>query len=138
VTHQFTNSDTQVYLYIVLLAFSSNQERIKYDSLKDPSQVNEAIPMNSRTDWDSRPYDTGYSQAPAHNRQPSAMSMSDVMAQPMQQPSGGYNDHGYQPYPAQAYTQDPGPTPKYSDTYYGGPSQGVNRPPHTQGHPGES
>lgn len=115
-------------------------EDIKYDSLKNPSAFPEAIPMNATNNWDNRPYDTSNGAVPIHNRQNSTTSMSDVMSQPVQQPTGGYTDYGYQQqqYPGQAYTHDPGPTPKFSDAYYGGPSPDVQRPLHAQGHPGES
>ncbi|KAI3622348.1 putative acyl-dehydrogenase [Moniliophthora roreri] len=149
-----------IYLYTVLSSYSSEQqmdhEKLKYTAHNGSTTPlnGETIPMNTRNDpWDSRQSADLEDNPYQHGRQASAASMSDVMNQPMHQPRDGlsYNDAGYsQPYPqrqfstrsvfqqpAGAYTQDPGPTPKFSDSYYYGYSDGVNRPPQAQAHPAE-
>ncbi|KAJ3976971.1 hypothetical protein EV361DRAFT_880945 [Lentinula raphanica] len=143
-----------IYLYIVINSYSSAQQRdyIKYDALNDPSNPlnGEGIPMNGRDPWDARnsnEYNGGYN----HNRQASAASMNDVMNQPVRQPRDGFSYSDAAPYvpqrndpygtsmsrPNNAYTEDPGPTPGFSDPYYGD-SSNLNRPSQVQAHPGES
>ena len=76
-----------------------------------------------------------------HQRSMSGQSVSTIIGEPLQQEAGGYD--GYGPYatrqPANAYTQDPGPTPRVGDSYYygGGGAAVVNRPLPSQAHPGE-
>ncbi|KAJ4001017.1 hypothetical protein F5050DRAFT_1561732 [Lentinula boryana] len=140
-----------IYLYIVINSYSSAQQRdyIKYDALNDPSNPlnGEGIPMNSRDPWEANDYTGGYT----HGRQTSASSMNDVMNQPVRQPRDGLSYSDAAPYipqqndpygasvsrPYNAYTQDPGPTPKFNDPYYDDSSD-LNRPSHAQAHPGES
>ncbi|KAJ3800843.1 hypothetical protein GGU11DRAFT_676430 [Lentinula aff. detonsa] len=140
-----------IYLYIVINSYSSAQQRdyIKYDALNDPSNPlnGEGIPMNSRDPWEANDYTGGYT----HGRQTSASSMNDVMNQPVRQPRDGLSYSDAAPYipqqnnpygasvsrPYNAYTQDPGPTPKFNDPYYDDSSD-LNRPSRAQAHPGES
>lgn len=157
----------QIYLYIVLSSYGNLQRRDheKYDQLDTTiSQHNDGIPLANRNDpWDSRPSTESMQhdneRQYSHVRQESAASASDVLSQPYQQSRDGYSDYRYentyppqtQPYlekkgsqgkalshPSYAYTQEPGPTPQYSDTFYGGPSDHLDRPPQSQTHPGES
>ncbi|KIK71086.1 hypothetical protein GYMLUDRAFT_150117 [Collybiopsis luxurians FD-317 M1] len=138
-----------IYLYVVINSYSSAQQRdhIKYDALNDPSNPlnGEGIPMNNRDAWDSRQSaDYGYN----HGRQPSAASMTDVMNQPVREPRDGYSYSDAAPYqrnmsygdpvsyPNYAYTQDPGPTPKFNDPYYDDSSD-LHRPANAQAHPGK-
>jgi len=142
-----------VYLYVVLNSYSSAQQRdhIKYDALNDPSNPlnGEGIPMNNRDPWDARP-STDYAGGYTHGRQPSGASMTDVMNQPVREPRDGFSYSDATPYdpqrngsygdsvsqPNQAYTQDPGPTPKYNNAYYDDSSD-LNLPPNAQYHPAE-
>ncbi|KAJ4489339.1 hypothetical protein C8J55DRAFT_422353 [Lentinula edodes] len=141
-----------IYLYVVISSYSSaqQQDHIKYDALNDPTNPlnGEGIPMNSRDPWDARTsadYPGGYT----HGRQASAASMNDVMNQPVRQPRDGFsysdaaapyvpqpNYEGSVSHPNNAYTQDPGPTPKFNDPYYDD-SSNLNRPSQAQAHPGE-
>ncbi|KAE9411028.1 hypothetical protein BT96DRAFT_952841 [Gymnopus androsaceus JB14] len=148
-----TDSYRGVYLYIVLNSYSSAQQRdhIKYDALNDPSNPlnGEGIPMNDRDPWDARP-STDYAGGYTHGRQPSGASMTDVMNQPVREPRDGFSYSDATPYdpqrngpygdsvsqPNQAYTQDPGPTPKYNNAYYDDSSD-LNLPPNAQYHPAE-
>lgn len=80
-----------------------------------------------------------------HHRSMSGQSVSTVMGEPLQREVGGYDNYQYPPqqpsmqHPANAYTQDPGPTPQYTDNYH--PAEdlgaGVDKPMATQAHPGE-
>lgn len=122
---------------------------------------------NRNDPWDSRPstdslHDPIHNRGYNHVRQDSIASVSDVLDQPLQQPKDqfshppdyGYQQSSYPPYsqgyldrkaskgnvlppPDHAYTQDPGPTPKYSDTFYSGPAAALDRPVDSQAHPGE-
>lgn len=106
--------------------------------------------MNKRDPWEARPsgdYAGGYT----HGRHLSGASMSDVMNQPVREPRDGFAYSDAAPYdpqrngpygdpvsqPNQAYTQDPGPTPRYNNAYYDD-SPDLNIPSNTQAHPGES
>ncbi|KAL0580371.1 hypothetical protein V5O48_001616 [Marasmius crinis-equi] len=143
-----------VYLYIVLSSYSSEQtkDHIRYNSLSDPLNPDN-IPMNNRNDWNASPSSTDSAERGyGHAKQASAASMSDLMNQPVHQPKDGYSDAYSRPYPPQrqfssssafqspsnAYTQDPGPTPRFNDPYYAGSSTaGVGRPAQAQAHPAE-
>lgn len=141
------------YLYFVLISYgrSQRQDHAKYNKLGDPSL--DVIPMNTRGDpWDSRasteslPNErVGY----GHTRHESGASMSDVMNQPRQQPMDGLSHNEYQDYAAEdrfnpydlqhpnyAHTQEPGPTPQYQDSYYGGQGSELGKPPNSLPHPG--
>lgn len=152
---------------MVLSSYGTGQRRDheKYNALNDPA--NDSIPMNTRGDpWDSRISTESLRDSPGagynHVRQESAASVSDVLSEQHQQPRDGLSaGYGYDqgsyppqnqgtigrnnssasalPRPGNAYTEEPGPTPQYNNTFYGGsdPSN-LNRPPHTQAHPGES
>jgi hypothetical protein len=133
-----------------MASFSSGQQvdRAKYDALNDSVNpvTSDSIPMDSRGAWGERHERPGY----GHMHKESAASMSDVMNQPVHQPRDGFNYNtypqqsadGYDGYddalsaPRQAYTNDPGPTPKFSNAIYGGPST-MDAPPQVQSHPGE-
>lgn len=105
----------------------------------------------------------GYGHAPGDSSGSVAAVLNDKLHQPLESYSnsayGGY-DQTYPParqpstdqvfasnrqlphrapsYPEGAYTQEPGPTPGYSDNYYTGAGGNVNRPSPSQAHPGES
>ena len=70
--------------------------------------------------------------------QDSNASVATVMADKVQT----YNDnYAAYPPPVNAYTQDPGPTPRAYDKYYGHQNAygaGVGYPQRSQAHPGES
>jgi len=105
----------------------------------------------------------GYGHTPGD----SSGSVAAVLNDKLHQPSDGYSnavysgyDQTYPPvrqmssdqayanaplphrtapsYPEGAYTQEPVPTPGYSNDFYGGPSANLERPPRSQTHPGES
>ncbi|GAW08001.1 acyl- dehydrogenase [Lentinula edodes] len=101
------------------ISYSSaqQQDHIKYDALNDPTNPlnGEGIPMNSRDPWDART-STDYPGGYTHGRQP--------------------NYEGSLSHPNNAYTQDPGPTPKFNDPYYDDSSD-LNRPSQAQAHPAE-
>ncbi|KAJ7492532.1 hypothetical protein FB451DRAFT_1020995 [Mycena latifolia] len=147
-----------IYLYVVINSYSNGQQRdhAKYDALNETTTFqNDNIAMNNRKE----PYDSRYSsEAPyqrsgeyAHLRKESAVSMSDVMAEPIQQPSdGGYSirQGSYPPpsqrkpsLPANAYTQDETPTPRIGQSYYSDDrtvvAGNLDRPAVSQAHPGE-
>ncbi|KAF9270299.1 hypothetical protein L218DRAFT_992932 [Marasmius fiardii PR-910] len=141
-----------VYLYIILASYSSEQEKdhVRYNALNDSSNL-ENIPMNNRKDWDNRPSHEYMGEGYAHGRQGSAASMTDIMNQPMHQPKDSFSEAYSRPSPqrqissgsvfqppAGAYTQDPGPTPKFNDSYYpSNATAGVGHPAQAQAHPGE-
>ncbi|KAJ8084101.1 hypothetical protein PM082_002868 [Marasmius tenuissimus] len=142
-----------VYLYVVLASYSSVQQKdhVKYNDLKGASTP-ETIPMNNRNDWDARPSSDFAEQGYSHGRQASTASMSDVIHQPVHQPRDAYSDAYSRPsppqrqfssgsafqQPAHAYTQEPGPTPRYNESYYpGNEPAGIGRPAQAQAHPGE-
>ncbi|KAG7099296.1 hypothetical protein E1B28_001154 [Marasmius oreades] len=141
-----------VYLYVVLVTYSSEQQKdhIRYNALND--STNENIPMNDRNDWDTRPSQEYMEGEYAHGRQGSAASVADIINQPTHNPEDGFSKTYSRPYPPErqvssgsafhpptiAYTQDPGPTPKFNDAYYiGNPTAGVGRPAQAQPHPAE-
>ncbi|KAJ7706083.1 hypothetical protein B0H17DRAFT_1156472 [Mycena rosella] len=147
-----------IYLYVVISSYSKGQQRdhAKYDALNEsPSFHNDNIAMNNRADpFNSRysadaPYQQGAEYA--HLRKESAASMSDVMAEPIQQPSDSYSirqgsypppsQHRQPSLPSNAYTYNEAPTPRVGQTYYsddrtvaGG---NLDKPALSQAHPGE-
>ncbi|KAJ7181757.1 hypothetical protein C8R43DRAFT_1083919 [Mycena crocata] len=146
-----------IYLYVVISSYSNAQQRDhdKYDTLNNSDSTvfqNENIAMNNRND----PYDSSFSTTPyqqrnvgdneySHLRKESAASMSDVLAEPMQQPNDGYsiNRQGTYPppsHPQNAYTQDETPTPRAGQSYYSDDRTvygNVEKPSLSQAHPGE-
>jgi len=140
---------------MIISSYSSAQERdhasfdTEYDYLNHPATN---IPMTNRTEWDP-PH--GFS----HVKQESGGSFSSVTysheyRKPIAENTGygGYDQKPYPIYrqptiprttfpeqPANAYTQDPTPTPKI-DSYYsrGTMDAGVPMPKPSQNHPGES
>lgn len=142
------------YFYAVISGYSVTQrdDHAKYSALSDSVNPNnaEGIPLNSRGSGDNIPYRDG------HLRTDSMASMSDVMNQPMAQPRDGFsNNYGtsgyaqsgypvrqgsysdYVPQPNNAYTADPGPTPRYNQNIYSGPTTGLEKPMEAQYHPAE-
>ena len=128
-------------MYVVVNGFGKNQRRdhTKYQSLLfDSSKSASNIPLADRGAWGSRNSTENLVQAGGHQRQDSNASVATVMADKVQ----GYSDnYAAYPPPMNAYTQDPGPTPRAYDNYYtnqptyGG---GVGYPERSQVHPGES
>ncbi|KDQ63666.1 hypothetical protein JAAARDRAFT_29696 [Jaapia argillacea MUCL 33604] len=156
----------QFYFYIVLSSFGKAQREAlaKYDSVYDASKpLTNDIPLNDRSDpWnarlssDSLPDQNGRDLGPS--RRDSAASVSTILGDKKQEPqpafagpsvydpeSQNYPPPGRQasvnhgpPQPQYAYTQEPGPTPQYSDYYYGGAHEGGMEPPErAQAHPAE-
>ncbi|KAJ7110121.1 hypothetical protein C8R44DRAFT_801415 [Mycena epipterygia] len=148
-----------IHLYVVLTSYSSTQQRdhAKYDALNESTTFqNDNFAMNNRNDpFDSAdgPYqqrDVGGAEY-THLRKESVASMSDVLAEPIQQPSDAYSirQGSYPPpsrrqpsLPSNAYTQDESPTPKAAPSYYSDartmvPGNDLDRPAFTQAHPGE-
>ena len=137
-----TGAAPQTYLYIILSAFGKGQRRdhSKYQSLLHDSKSSNSIPLMDRGGaWDSRPSTENLVQPGGHARHDSNASVATVMADKVQ----GYSDnYAAYPPPMNAYTQEPGPTPRAYDNYYtnqptygGG---GVGYPERSQAHPGES
>jgi len=133
----------QVYLYFVMSAYASGQERdnTRYDSLYDPTKpLASDIPLTNRGDpWASRPStDSLANPRGYHDRSDSVNSVSTVMGDKMQQPRD-YDAYGQAPaQPGNAYTEDPGPTPAINDNYYGGDyNNGLDYPERSQPHPAE-
>lgn len=122
---------------------------------------NRGDPWDSRPSTDSITYPADQNEGRYnHIRQDSAASVEDVLSQPYQQPKDSLStyNYGYQdtyppqsnPYfdrqpskgsalaqPSYAYTQEPGPTPKYSDPYYGSAATDLDQPARSQAHPVE-
>ncbi|KAJ6575213.1 hypothetical protein B0H19DRAFT_1208652 [Mycena capillaripes] len=147
-----------IYLYVVISGYSSAQQRdhAQYDSLNQSTTFrNENVALNSNNDaYDSRYSADAYQPRAvgtdyAHLRKDSAASMSDVLSEPMQQPTDTYRQGSYaapsqrQPsLPANAYTQDETPTPKVGQSYYNDSdrtmySGDLEKPALSQAHPGE-
>ena len=155
----------QFYLYLVLSSYGSRQRRdhATFGSDYDPTHpLTSDIPMTDRKQsWDAgadKPFSTprGY----GHLRQESGASVSSVTDYQYHRRGVSYSDAGYsgydyqQPYvsggqaykasgyvdqPVGAYTVDPGPTPKFSQSYYTGDNAAasqVDRPLPSQPHPG--
>ncbi|KAK7064149.1 hypothetical protein R3P38DRAFT_3301739 [Favolaschia claudopus] len=141
------------YLYFVISGYSSGQQRdhAQYDSLNDSVVQTENIAMKRRNDYDSGNQYNAAGSDYAHLRKESAASMSDILAQPMQQASDNYsmNRQGSYPPPSQrkpslpanAYTQDESPTPKMGQSYYSDRTvvdgSNLEKPPYSQAHPAE-
>jgi len=145
-----------IYLYVVISGYSSAQQRdhAQYGVLKESTTFqNENIAMNNRNDTYDNPFqqhNVGGSEY-AHLRKESAMSMSDVLAEPMQQPSDSYSverQGSYPPpsqrkpsLPANAYTQDETPTPRVGQSYYSDRTMvaggDLEKPVLSQAHPAE-
>ncbi|KAI0330560.1 hypothetical protein GY45DRAFT_1250531 [Cubamyces sp. BRFM 1775] len=129
----------QTYLYVIVSSFGKGQRRdhSKYQSLYDSSRSLNSIPLMDRGAWDSRMSTDALVQPGGHARHDSDASVATVMADKVQ----GYSDYDYSAYPppANAHTQDPGPTPRAYDSYYdANPPAGVDYPQRSQAHPGES
>ncbi|KAF7339389.1 hypothetical protein MSAN_02152800 [Mycena sanguinolenta] len=146
-----------IYLYYVISGYGYAQERdhAQYDSLSTTAQKDD-IAMNNR----SGAYDSSYPSDPyqqrniggadyAHIRKESTASMSDVLSEPIQQPSDTYSMSRQGTYPppqrqpsvpANAYTQDETPTPR-GQTYYSDDRNMVDgnleKPAFSQAHPAE-
>ncbi|KAJ7783888.1 hypothetical protein DFH07DRAFT_789505 [Mycena maculata] len=140
-----------LYLYVVLSSYSSAQQRdhAKYDTFNESTTLqNESIALNNRNE----PYDPPYQQRDiggySHLRKESAASLSDVLAEPVQQPSDGYSVYRQGSYPppsqrqpslpANAYTLDESPTPRVGQSYdSGNRTADIDRPMTSQAHPAE-
>jgi hypothetical protein len=134
---------------VVISAYSAGQQRDRrdYDSGFDVKPLANDIPLMNRSNaWDSRPSDDNLlNEAPRtynHQRSMSAHSVSTIIGQPIQREAGGYEEYaqkGPVEQPVHAYTQDPGPTPYFSDNYYHGESgsAAMNKPLPSLAHPGE-
>ncbi|KAF7307003.1 hypothetical protein MIND_00493100 [Mycena indigotica] len=137
-----------IYLYVVMSGYSSGQQRdhANYDSLGDTTFANDNIAMKNRSQdpFAANPRPSGealYSQE-YHQRQESISSLSDVMAQPIQQNNQNYRQATYPPtMPPGAHTEDETPTPRVGASYYDAPydksSSNIEKPPQTQSHPAE-
>jgi hypothetical protein len=145
----------QFYFYLIVTSYGNAQQRDSnnYEAGFDAKPLTTDIPLSDRAEpWKSRPshdrlLNAGlgeYSQS--HQRNNSGQSVSTVMGEPLQREVGGYDNYEsvYPPrqnstrQPANAYTQDPGPTP--IDNYLSGDDTGgagMNRPMATQAHPAE-
>ncbi|KAI0361207.1 hypothetical protein OH77DRAFT_1585356 [Trametes cingulata] len=128
----------QTYLYIIVSSYGKGQRRdhSKYQSLYDSSRSLNSIPLIDRGAWDSRMSMDALVQPGGHARHDSDASVATVMADKVQ----GYTDYDYSAYPppANAHTEDPGPTPHAYDPYYdSNPPAGVGYPQPSQAHPAE-
>jgi len=142
----------QIYFYVVVNSYSNAQQKDHDNYDIDVKPLATDIPMINRSNtYARRPSDDQLLNDghPAHHRSDSARSVATLMTQPVQREAGGYQNYedvAYPPrqnsmrQPANAYTQDPGPTPQYNDHYYTdrGADVGMSRPMPTQAHPGES
>jgi len=144
----------QIYFYVVISSYANAQQRDHraYDAVFDTKPLTDNIPMTDRAGpWNSRPSNDGLLNVErgdySHQRNNSGQSVSTVMGEPLQE-VGGYDNYAaaYPPRqksmrePANAYTQDPGPTPQHNDNYYSGEDDigtGMSRPMATQAHPAE-
>ena len=138
-------------------SYSSGQQddHAKYAALNESSNpLNpDSFAMNDRK-VDSQVYSDNPTHP--HTRQDSVASMSDIMNQPVREPFDSYsnysNNPAYQPYypgrqqptytdtvppPRNAYTTDPGPTPKFTNNMYYGESSNLEKPEIIYNHPGE-
>ncbi|TBU48181.1 hypothetical protein BD309DRAFT_997826 [Dichomitus squalens] len=126
----------QTYLYVVVSSFGKGQRRdhTRYSSLLNESSKSMTIPLTDRGAWDPRTSMENLVQPSGHARHDSDASVATVMADKPQ----GYSD--YPPHvPGNAYTQEPGPTPRVYDSYYDNynATGGVGYPERSQAHPGE-
>ncbi|KZT30464.1 hypothetical protein NEOLEDRAFT_1126019 [Neolentinus lepideus HHB14362 ss-1] len=152
----------QFYFYFIVSSFGRTQREAisTYNSIYDASKpLTNDIPMNDRSDpWDPRgSTDTladergkGY----VHGKSDSVASVSTILGDKMERPRDGYGQSGYDGYgagtsrrkpsasgsvaqPSYAYTQDPGPTPRFNDNYYSNNgTAGIDMPVRAQAHPG--
>lgn len=117
----------------------------------DSKPLNNSIPMTNTQPWESRPSNDVLldQNRLEHQRSLSGQSLQDVMAEPVQREYDSYSQSSYPPRqnstrrPDNAYTQEPGPTPQWSDNYYsggggGGNAGNTNKPLPSYAHPGES
>jgi len=138
-----------IYFYVVISGYGSGQRRDHgdFDSSLDAKPLTNDIPLINRSNtWNSRPSNDHLLNEGAgqyeHKRNTSGPSVSTVLGDKIQQEGSGYRPYARQysmRQPANAYTQDPGPTPQYNDNYYqsGAGVGAVNRPLPSQAHPGE-
>lgn len=149
---EFTNHQLhQFYFYVVLSGYSRGQQEdhMKYDSLYSVNGYNNEIPMTKRDPWDAREE----SPSPALAGGPSGTrdgyghvrNVSNVSEDAML--SDAYPRQPFPDYPQNARTYEAQPTPYISDPYYTnnppvvggvGDEPGLNRPQHSQSHPGQS
>jgi len=134
-----------IYFYVVISAYGSGQRRDHrdYESGFDAKPLTTDIPlMNRANPWDSKPSEdrllderTRYN----HQRNMSGQSVSTIIGEPIQRETDGYGLQHSMQQPVHAYTQDPGPTPYFSDDYYNGGSGAtdLNKPLPSQAHPAE-
>ncbi|KAJ7893317.1 hypothetical protein B0H14DRAFT_3671794, partial [Mycena olivaceomarginata] len=143
-----------IYLYVVISGYSSAQQRdhAQYDALKDSAIPNENIALNRYSgDAPYQRHNVGRADY-EHLRRESAVSMSDVLSEPMQQAhdpysmgrQGSYPPPQRQPsLPANTYPQNEAPTPRVGQSYYSDrtmasePGNYVEKPAISQAHPGE-
>ena len=113
----------------------------------DTKPLNDNIPMTNAQPWESRPSNDVLLDQNKYNHQRdmSGQSFQDVAAEPIQREYDTYSQSSYPPRqnstrrPGNAYTQDPGPTPQWSNNYYSGGNGGnLNKPLPSYAHPGES
>lgn len=122
---------------------------MKYDSLYSVNGYNNEIPMTKRDPWDAREESpspplaggpSGTRDGYGHVRNVSNVS-EDAML------SDAYPRQPFPDYPQNARTYEAQPTPYFSDPYYTnnppvvggvGDEPGLNRPQHSQSHPGQS
>jgi hypothetical protein len=148
----------QVYLYVVIASYSRSQR-------EDHRRIDATIPLTSgfapddRSDpWNARPSTDsladGQNNGLGHNRNISTASTATIMQDKLQQPYDSYaaaryntsntyppnNGYGSPPkQPADAYTQEPLPTPEYNNGEYRVTSpDNMARPDRTLPHPGQS
>ncbi|KAF8642414.1 hypothetical protein AX16_009679 [Volvariella volvacea WC 439] len=140
----------QTYLYFMLSSYGSSQRRdhAKYAQLGDPVHA-DAIPMDTRDEWDSRPSTDSPTKQDSHYRhvrQESGLSVSDVMSQPAQRPKDTFDYNFQDHYGRNHYDDDefrpsgtyppPGSSqaPNLNEEYYNQPYQaGVGRKPSRAG-----
>lgn len=133
------------YFYVVISAYGSGQrqDHSDYESGFDAKPLTNDIPLMNRSNaWDSKPSEDPLLSERArpydHQRSSSGQSISTIIGEPLQQEASGYDGYGsqYTQQPVDAHIQDPGPTPHYSDYYYGGSgAAGVNKPLPSLAHP---
>jgi len=125
------------------------QDHKDYESGLDAKPLTNDIPlMNRANTWEDRPSDDRLLNERAsshdyHQRAMSGHSVSTIIGEPIQEEAGGYGGSNPQystRQPTNAYTQDPGPTPQFSDNYHlgGGGNIAMSRPLPSHAHPGES
>jgi len=154
----------QFYFYLVVSSYSSAQQRdhANFDSEYDPTNpLTRDIPMTNKAAWGGRDSPEYAPRGYGHLRQESEGSISSLTNYPYHQrkPSVTKGEHsGYDPaaypfnrkptmrgltipeHPENAHTQEPNPTPGFSDAYGtgGAGADSVDRPKASQVHPGES